>query len=121
MVVRWQELGEDCFGLPGDEAIRRGLSWQGLYTVRLAGTAWPFCSLEDVGPLLLPDPVPAEWPNTRGRRIPLSFKEVPTWRVAVRCHTLVGPPRQLATTPGWSLGMRRLQPRGCPLAARLCG
>ena len=31
-----------------------------IYTVGLAGRAWPFCSLEDVGLLLLPDPRPTE-------------------------------------------------------------
>lgn len=31
-----------------------------LYAVSLGGRAWPFCSLEDVGPLLLPDPRPTE-------------------------------------------------------------
>lgn len=30
------------------------------FYVGLAGKAWPFCSLEEVGPLLLPDPRPAE-------------------------------------------------------------
>lgn len=32
-----------------------------LYAVGLPGRAWPFCSLEDIGPLLLPDPRPTEW------------------------------------------------------------
>lgn len=54
------------------------------FYVGLAGKAWPLCSLEEVGPLLLPDPRPAErhpQPDVQALHTLLSFNKLLTQRL----------------------------------------
>lgn len=54
------------------------------FYVGLAGKAWPLCSLEEVGPLQLPDPGPAErhpQPDVQALHMLLSFNKVLTQRL----------------------------------------